>query len=165
MSIPSQDVYANLTTPLSVIGTGGGGGSLVSTFSTLIVSSMSVYDLTAGYINAGFISSVIGEFDEVACSSISTINMVLDGNILTSAGNALLLNGITIATTSNISSLEDWSFDPAISTLNMNGNSTINNTLLSTLAVDAGTANLTNLVSNTISTNNLVCNETKEKKL
>ena len=42
MSIASQDVYLNLTTPLSVVGSGGGGGSYPAdaSFSTINVSSM-----------------------------------------------------------------------------------------------------------------------------
>jgi len=35
MSIASQDVYLNLTTPISVIGSGGGGGGGSTTISTL----------------------------------------------------------------------------------------------------------------------------------
>jgi hypothetical protein len=56
-------------------------------------------------------------------STIITDVISLDGATLTTAGGTeLLLNGTPLATTSNISSLADWSFDPAVSTLNMNGN-------------------------------------------
>ena len=49
----------------------------------------------------------------------------LDGNILTTAsgvGAELLLNGIPIATTSNLSSIQDWAKFPAVSTVNANSN-------------------------------------------
>lgn len=53
----------------------------------------------------------------------------LDGNILTTAsgvGAELLLNGIPIATTANISSIQAWAEFPAISTINANSNLLIN---------------------------------------
>ena len=159
MSVQSQDTYTNANTPLSVVGNGGG-GSAVSTFSTLSISSLEVYSVTAGYITSGLVSSIIGDFEDIGCSSISTLGMILDGNILTSAGSELLLNGVPIATTSNISSLQDWSYEPAISTLNMNGNSTINGTLLSTITINAGSAVINNLVCNDISTHTLTVQST-----
>ena len=86
MSVQSQDTYTNANTPLSVVGNGGG-GSAVSTFSTLSISSLEVYSVTAGYITSGLVSSIIGDFEDIGCSSISTLGMILDGNILTSAGS------------------------------------------------------------------------------
>ena len=96
------------------------------------VSTMSVSTLTA---NTGNISS------------FTSARINLDGNILTTAGTApseLLLNGIPIATTSNISSLADWAFEPAISSVNFNLNdlynvSTINGQPYNTfLPIDVG---------------------------
>ena len=132
----------------------------MSSFSTLEVSSFSALNITGGYITSGLVSSVIGDFEDIGCSSISTLGIILDGNILTSVGAELLLNGVPIATTSNISSLADWSYDPAISTLNMNGNSSINGTLLSTTTINAGSAFITNLVCNDISTFTLTAQST-----
>lgn len=174
MSVQSQDTYLNADTTLSVV-SGGGGGPAISTFSTFEVSTLSALNITAGYINTGFISSVVGEFDEITCSSLSTLNLsaldigcssistlglILDGNILTSVGNELLLNGVPIATASSVSTLADWSYDPAISTLNMDGNSTINGSLLSTLTINAGSGIITNLVCNDISTFTLTAQST-----
>lgn len=57
-------------------------------------------------------------------SSFKTNNIVLDGNTLDTGGGGfgavLLLNGLPIATgTSSLSSIQDWSFFPALSTLQM----------------------------------------------
>ena len=61
-------------------------------------------------------------------SSFTTNNIVLDGNFIDTGGAGfgavLLLNGLPIATgSSNLSSIQDWSFFPAVSTLQMGGNS------------------------------------------
>ena len=179
MSIPSQDTYAALGLPLTVI---GGGASYLSTFSTFTVSSMNVNNLTAVNINSlftstqtleandgfvttfssltadistlttDFFSTNIMEAEEAYISSLSTNAIYLDGSLLTTVGSELLLNGIPIATTSNISSLADWSYDPAISTVNMNGNDIINALLISTTSLNAGSVLATNLVCQDIST-------------
>ena len=149
--IPSQDTYANLKTPLSVI---NGGGQ--STFSTITASSLSVTgELIATYIEAAQISSIFLESEEIACSTISTLSMVLDGNVLTSAGPELFLNGVALATTANLSSIGDWALDPAISTVNMNGNPIIN----SAGYTGSGTVSTTNIVADVGLIDNLVCRD------
>ena len=50
----------------------------------------------------------------------------LDGNVLTTSGNELLLNGVPIATTSNISSIGDWALYSAVSSINCATNNIIN---------------------------------------
>ena len=131
MTTLSQDTYASLTTPLTIIGSGGGTNS---TFSTINVTEQ------ANILNADifFLSTQIMEAEEAFISSISTLGIYLDGNLLTSAGGGstseLLLNGVPIATTSNLSSLTEWSWEPAISTVNMD-----NNNIIAALQVDAST--------------------------
>jgi hypothetical protein len=159
MSGLSQDTYLNASVPLTIIG-GGSGGTSNPTFSTATISSLDVTgQANITFLETAQISSIYGEFEELSCSSISTLGIILDGAILTTAGgNELLLNGIPVATTQNISSLADWSFDPAVSTLNMNGNSTINATgyfgsgTVSTTRVQAQTGFISSLVCNDIST-------------
>lgn len=71
---------------------------------------------TAGSFSADTISSSMAYL-----SSISTTSITLDGNTLDTGGGGfgatLLLNGVPIATTSNISSVSDWAYFPAISTI------------------------------------------------
>ena len=152
-TIASQDSYVNLTT--SYWAKNGGIGSQ-STFSTITISTANIENATIADINNLFLSTQIIEAEEAFISSISTLGIYLDGNLLTTApaggGNELLLNGVPIATTSNISSLADWSFDPAISTVNMNGNNLINGSLISTNNINAGSGFIANLVCGDIST-------------
>ncbi len=59
-------------------------------------------------------------------SSISTTSITLDGNTLDTGGSGfgatLLLNGAPIATLSNLSSIADWAYTPAISTIDCDNN-------------------------------------------
>ena len=151
-TIASQDSYVNLTTSYWAKNDSIGGQS---TFSTVTISTANIDNATIADINNLFLSTQIIQAEEAFVSSISTFGIYLDGSVLTTAGPDLLLNGVPIATTSNISSLADWSYDPAISTLNMNGNSSINGALTSTSIIHAGSGLITNLVCNDISTTTL----------
>ena len=73
-------------------------------------SSLSTFELQA---DTGYISSIYN----------SGIN--LDGQELTADANDLLLNGIPIATTANLSSIQDWATFPGISTVTLEWNSLI----------------------------------------
>jgi len=89
----------------------------------IITSTLSSYQLASILGNISTIDSQYIEASSAYVSSLGANTITLDNAVLTTAGgNELLLNGIPIATTANISSLQDWSFDPAVSTLNMNGN-------------------------------------------
>ena len=85
-----------------------------ATFSTLNAQTVSISTINIAYANI---------------SSISTTSITLDGNTLDTAGSGfgseLLLNGVPIATTANISSIADWAYEPAISTVVMAGNNLI----------------------------------------
>ena len=134
MSGLSQDTYAAAGVLLSAVGSGGGGPvSGTSTFSTIYVSetafiaslaaaSVSTMILEAEEAAISSISSFYINAVDIGCSTISTLGVVLDGNLLTSAGNELLLNGIPLATNSSLSTIADWARDPAISTVQMNNN-------------------------------------------
>jgi len=78
-----------------------------NSFSTLFVSS-----LTAGN----------GAINILTNSTITTTSINIDGQTLDADSNTLFLNGIPIATTSNLSSIADWSLYDAVSTVRMRGN-------------------------------------------
>ena len=82
------------------------------------------------YARAGSSSSLPtnATFSTVTASTVTiNSNLVLDGNVLTTdSGGELLLNGIPIATTHNISSITEWSYYPAISSINCNTNNILN---------------------------------------
>ena len=122
--------------------TGQGGGSAISTFSTLITSTITGSSAFFSTIQVySTLTTTKGFFDTISSLSSITVEAVnsnltvsgginLDGNILTTdnagGGGELLLNGIPIATTSNISSLTEWSFYPAISSINCSANNILN---------------------------------------
>lgn len=116
--------YASPNIPFYTSGTAVIPPNLV--VSTLTASvGITTASLGATSITTGSISSI----SQAVSGSIN-----LDGNILTTSsgiGAELLLNGIPIATTSNISSITDWSLYPAVSTINADGFHLIN---LSTLS-------------------------------
>jgi hypothetical protein len=128
-TVLSQDTYAAFGLPLSGL---GGSSDPDPTFSTVYavstITSTLLVQATANIfeMNAGSVSTIFLEADEAFISTISTVAVVLDGSVLTTVGTELLLNGIPLATTSNLSSIADWALDPAISTVNMNTNNLIN---------------------------------------
>jgi hypothetical protein len=128
-TVLSQDTYAAFGLPLSGL---GGSSDPDPTFSTVYavstITSTLLVQATANIfeMNAGSVSTIFFEADEAFISTISTVAVVLDGSVLTTVGTELLLNGIPLATTSNLSSIADWALDPAISTVNMNTNNLIN---------------------------------------
>jgi hypothetical protein len=96
--------------------------SELATVSTLFFQSTFGENVLADY----------GEFTELFCYDKFT----LDQQVLTADSNDLLLNGIPIATTANLSSIQDWSLFPALSNgVNMATYDIIN----------GGTANFTGL--------------------
>jgi len=163
--------------------------SIVGDIDTLYTNLISTNFVEANYISTTFLEANICEFSSIVAltgiiSSISTTNIVLDGNTLDTGGAGvgaqLLLNGIPIATGSaTFSTLADWSYFPAVSTLQMNNQRLSNaeniyaqnitltqNTKTDTLTVDtsmtAGTANITNgritnLSSTNFNTSNIFC--------
>ena len=78
---------------------------------------------SANVIKANEFSSVF-TFQQVGViSTLFTEHIILDQATLdVASGNILLLNGVPIATTNNLSSIADWSFEPALSTIEMLGN-------------------------------------------
>lgn len=104
------------------------GEAEISTINTFFVStnfleadSISSLNLEANYSEFSTSAILFGNI-----SSIVTNNITLDGNTIDTGGvgfgAVLLLNGLPIATgTSSLSSIQDWSFFPALSTLKMNG--------------------------------------------
>ena len=88
---------------------------------TINAGTISTINLSASNLSAGTLSATTLFALDATISSISTTSITLDGNTLDTGGGGfgatLLLNGVAIATTSNISSLTDWAYFPAISTI------------------------------------------------
>jgi len=137
----------------------GGGGSAISTFSTLVTSTITGFSASFSTIQAySTITAKKGIFDTITSLSSITVeatdgnlNVIgginLDGNILTTdnapgGGGELLLNGIPLATTSNISSITDWALYPAVSTINCSANNILN---VGNIVGKTGDMNLSNV--------------------
>ena len=86
-----------------------GSNTLVSSFNNIFTNTLSTGVINAGIVDADTISTInfyadIVNVDEATISSISTNAIELDGAYLTTAnGIDLLLNGIPLATTQNLS--------------------------------------------------------------
>jgi hypothetical protein len=93
-------------------------------------------------LNATNISSA-----SIATSTISATTVDVDGQVLTATPTELLLNGVPLATTSNLSSIADWALDPAISTVQMAGNNLIGAGSIQGTSVNASNAVFQNLVA------------------
>jgi hypothetical protein len=137
------------------------------------VHSISSLNLEANYFENSTSAILFGNI-----SSIVTNNITLDGNTIDTGGAGfgavLLLNGLPIATgTSSFSSIQEWSYFPALSTLHMDmfniedaGNITCQNiynalnvqtdTLNALTAITAPSATITNLRTTNFSTTNAV---------
>ena len=116
MSLLPNITYANINTPLFLL---ANVSSLnVNTISTTLIqaATANVSSLYANYISSA----------DVEVSSIFATVLDLDGQVITANPTELLLNGIPIATSSNLSTLADWSLDPAISSINANNNDILN---------------------------------------
>jgi len=118
----------------------GSGGSL--NVSSLTASSITAQNIYTNLLNASTISSLTAEI-----SSISTLSLDLDGQLLTATPTELLLNGVPIATQSSLSTIADWSLDPAISTVQMDGNNIYQAGNISTNSIVGGTAFFGNLMA------------------
>ena len=118
----------------------------------LNVSSITTSTLTANKITA---NSTISGFFEGTYGEIS--NWYVDEKLyvnfqeLTADSDQLFLNGIPVATTANLSSIQNWSYFAQVSTLDGNNQSTIGLSYL-----EASTIGTKNLIASNIFTQNLM---------
>jgi len=119
------------------------------TVDTAFISTASIQTGNFSSIYMNYISSGNADIQDLNTSTIfATAGVFIDGAELTVVGgNELLLNGIPIATTSNLSSIADWAYEPAISSVNMSGFDVLNGGLISSLNVRAGSAFFNNLLA------------------
>jgi len=114
MSIASQDVYLNLTTPISVIGSGGGGSlPAIASFSTIVMAPPNTYvegvilDNTAGGNDGAQIlfkrttgTGDLSMFYDLATDAVS-IRQYTAGNILPLLPSALKVASLVTVSTIN----------------------------------------------------------------
>jgi len=122
------------------------------TTSTLSISSLTTDSITANKILAnstisGFIEGSYGEYSNFYVDNTLYVNF----QALTADTDELFLNGIPLATTANLSSIQDWSIYAQASTLDGNNQSTIGLSLL-----EASTIKTLGLVASNIFVQNLM---------
>ena len=139
MSLLPTASYAGVNNPIFV--------KLPAQVSTLAVSS-----LTGNTINviSTFTKNLLADYSETTEAFIYDI-LTIDNQQLTANATSLLLNGVPLVTTANLSSIQDWSLYPQISTVNGCNKSTIGLSYLS-----ASTIGAVNLIASNIFTQNLM---------
>ena len=114
--------------------------------STITVSNV----LTATSTLTGFIEGAYGEVDEFYVDSKLYVNL----QELTADSDQLFLNGIPIATTANLSSIQDWSIYAQISTLDGNNQNILGTNLLQAKTIGVSTIGVSNATITTLVGNN-----------
>lgn len=89
--------------------------------STLNANTISTNAITANSSIANQLSTILLDANDINASTIFAYEVFIDNQGLTATPTELLLNGIPLATISNLSTIADWALDPAISSVNMNG--------------------------------------------
>jgi len=123
-SLTASDIKAN-TIETNLLSTGNATiSSITGTEGGVNIDFAFISSLNSdGKIEANEFSSIFTFALEGTVSTLFTQHIVLDqAKLDVINGNTLLLNGVPLATTStSISSLQDWSFFPAIYNVDMNG--------------------------------------------
>jgi len=149
MSLYSLDTRYNANNPIYA--------PLPISVSSLTVSSLTANSLTANSLTANRITAVstLSGFFEGSYGEIS--NWYVDEKLyvnfqeLTADSDQLFLNGVPVATTANLSSIQNWSYFAQVSTLDGNNQSTIGLSYL-----EASTIGTKNLTASNIFTQNLM---------
>lgn len=129
-TLTAQNIVANSISTNTITG----GSASISSMTT---NNLSTFEVDAFTISTQNLEANFTLFSSMNCldgniSSIVTNNIVLDGNFLDTggagAGATLLLNGFPIVTgaVSSFSTLSDWAYFPAASTVNFSANDITN---------------------------------------
>lgn len=108
---------------------------------TLTVSTISTNTLSANSTFTGFIETPYGESSNWYVDNTLYVNF----QQLTADEDQLFLNGVPIATTANLSSIQDWSIYAQISTLDGNGQDIKGTNLLQANTIGVSTMGVCNL--------------------
>ena len=118
--------------------------------STLNANTISTNTLTANSTIANQLSTILLDANDINASTIFAYEVFIDNQGLTATPTELLLNGVPIATTANLSSIQDWAAFPATSTINAAGNNLISTNNIVASNVNAQTGMFQNLFANNI---------------
>ena len=123
-------------------------GAINGSISSLYVDSLTASTIAVSSLTANHLSTNTMDVEYINNSTIYSLAVFVDGaELATIGGSTLLLNGLPIATTNNLSSIADWSFEPAISNVNMNGFSLYSTNTISSVNVQAQNGIFQNLMA------------------
>jgi hypothetical protein len=92
----------------------------ISTINLQALNEITGTNITAQNLVGDLLVANDANITDADITTLSTSGINLDGAVLTTVnGTELLLNGLPIATTDNLSSIQDWATFPAISTITM----------------------------------------------
>lgn len=137
MSIASQDVFLNLQTPLSVIGTGGGGGGVNNVTGV------------GNIVNIGATTGNVSLNTAGALANISSLGFAAGGGAITGISS---INGLPYVSSATVAS------DLTVSTLTVSslaGVSTLSATSLSSLSLNVSSVNASNVTATSLSSSTL----------
>jgi len=116
------DRFFFLLANASTINVGNLNASYIST-NTINGANANISSLQTNNLSTTYLETSTLYATEATVNFLSTLTIEIDGNFLTSdnvgPGGELLLNGIPIATTANLSSIGDWALYPAVSTVRL----------------------------------------------
>ena len=142
--------------------------SLYPAVSVVYASTISTNTMITNSLSAqqSFISSIIN--NHISTLEIDTGNIFasfidIDGQILTADQDQLFLNGLPVATTANISSIQNWALYDAVSTVILNNNDitdakVIYSDTVSTNTCEVSLLNASDIYANYIDTNYIQTN-------
>ena len=139
MSLLPTDVYYGINNPIFI--------KAPLEISTARISSITTNTIVA---ISTFTKNLLADYSETTEAFIYDI-LTIDNQQLTANATSLLLNGIPLVTTANLSSIQDWAIYPQVSTVQGNNKSTIGLSYL-----EASTIATKNFTSSNIFTQNLM---------
>ena len=139
MSLYSTDTRYNVNLPIYA--------PLPLNVSSITTSTLTANKITANSTISGFFEGTYGEISNWYVDETLYVNF----QALTADSDQLFLNGIPVATTANLSSIQNWSYFAQVSTLDGNNQSTIGLSYL-----EASTIGTKSLVASNIFTQNLM---------
>jgi hypothetical protein len=147
MSLLTQQTSANLDQFYFVKANGQQLNISTLNANTINANTISSNSIGTSSLTADYLSTLDIYADQGTISTFSTFQIVIDSQTLNATPTELLLNGIPVATQSSLSSIADWSLDPAISTVQMNGNDLDAAGTISSVNIRAGNGLFNNLVA------------------
>ena len=114
---------------------------------------------TYSSLTADHISTTVLDANDINVSTIFAYEVFIDNQGLTATPTELLLNGVPIAVTSNLSSIAEWSYDPALQDVFMDNFSLVSTNIVDAKTVSSSQGLFSSINSGTLYANSIVCED------